>query len=120
MTFRVLRASSSKPTRCPYRVVEKTTEREIDWIHRYLDYETLRRLADHTLQSYANELLYFLRWWESVHHTDTISKDKLTESTLLDYSAIPACALVNVSISPMIASGMSAPSAGPFTFLWAN
>ena len=85
MTFRVLRAPSSTQTRCPYRVVEKTTGHEIDWINRYLDYETLRRLADHTLQSYANELLYFLRWWESVHHSDTISQDKLTESTLLDY-----------------------------------
>jgi site-specific recombinase XerD len=85
MTFRVLRAPSSKQTRCPYRVVEKTTGREIDWINRYLDYETLRRLADHTLQSYANELLCFLRWWESVQHTDTVSSDKLTESTLLDY-----------------------------------
>ena len=85
MTFRVLRAPSSKQTRCPYRVVEKTTGREIDWINRYLDYETIRRLADHTLQSYANELLYFLRWWESVHHTDAVAKDALTESTLLDY-----------------------------------
>jgi len=52
---------------------------------KFFDYETIRRLADHTLQSYANELLYFLRWWESVHHTDTIAEDKLTESTLLDY-----------------------------------
>jgi site-specific recombinase XerD len=66
-------------------VVVQTTGREIDWINQYLDYETIRRLADHTLQSYANELLYFLRWWESIHHADTIAKDKLTESTLLDY-----------------------------------
>jgi site-specific recombinase XerD len=85
MTFRVNRQSSDNPTRCPYRVVTQATGREIDWINRYLDYETVRRLADHTLQSYANELLYFLRWWESVHHTDTIAPDKLTESTLLDY-----------------------------------
>ena len=38
-----------------------------------------------TLQSYAHELLHFLRWWESVHHTDAVAKDALTESTLLDY-----------------------------------
>ena len=76
---------SDNPARCPYRVVVQATGREIDWINQYLDYETLRRLADHTLQSYANELLYFLRWWESVHRTDAIAKDALTESTLLDY-----------------------------------
>ena len=70
---------------CPYRIVEQTTGREIDWINRYLDYETLRRLADTTLRSYAHELLHFLRWWESVHHTDAVTKDALTESTLLDY-----------------------------------
>ncbi len=85
MTFRVLHQPSTNPARCPYRVVVQTTGREIDWINQYLDYETLRRLADNTLQSYAHELLYFLRWWESVHHTDAITKDALTESTLLDY-----------------------------------
>jgi integrase len=30
-------------------------------------------------------LLHFIRWWESVHHTDAIAEDALTESTLLDY-----------------------------------
>jgi len=85
MTFRVLHQPSNDQARCPYRVIVQTTGREIGWINQYLDYETVRRLADHTLQSYANELLYFLRWWESVHHTDTIAQNKLTESTLLDY-----------------------------------
>jgi site-specific recombinase XerD len=85
MTFRVVHQPSTNQTRCPYRVVVQATGREIDWINQYLDYETVRRLADHTLQSYANELLYFLRWWESVHRTDAIAKDALTESTLLDY-----------------------------------
>ena len=54
-------------------------------INQYLDYETLRRLADATLRTYAHELLHFLRWWESVHHTETVTKDTLTETTLLDY-----------------------------------
>src|ERR671923_660786 len=54
-------------------------------INQYLDYETLRRLADATLRTYAHELLHFLRWWEGVHHTDVVTKDALTESTLLDY-----------------------------------
>jgi integrase len=30
-------------------------------------------------------LLHFLRWWESVHHTDAIAEGALTESILLDY-----------------------------------
>jgi len=93
MTFRVLHQPSPNKTRCPYRVVAKTTGREIGWINHYLDYETLRRLTDNTLRSYAHELLHFLRWWESVHHTDAVTKDSLTESTLLDYvrfqSALP-------------------------------
>jgi hypothetical protein len=59
MTFRVNHESSDNPARCPYRVVVLATGREIDWINQYLDYETVRRLADHTLQSYANELCAF-------------------------------------------------------------
>jgi integrase len=85
MTFRVLRQPSTNQARCPYRVIVQGTGREIAWINQYLDYETLRRLADSTLKSYAHELLHFLRWWESVHHTDAINKDALTESTLLEY-----------------------------------
>ncbi len=46
MTFRVLHEHSSNKTRCPYRVVMKTTGREVGWINQYLDYETLRRLTD--------------------------------------------------------------------------
>ena len=85
MTFRVVSKPSNNHVRCPYRIIEQSTGREIDWINKYLDYETLRRLADTTLRSYAHELLHFLRWWESVHHTDEVTKDALTESTLLDY-----------------------------------
>src|SRR5437016_11789765 len=85
MTFRVVHQPSSNQTRCPYRVIEQATGRAIDWINQYLDYETLRRLADNTLENYAYALLHFLRWWESVHHTDAIAKEALTESTLLDY-----------------------------------
>src|SRR6266568_8836665 len=85
MTFRVVHQPFPNPTRCPYRVVLKETGREIGWINEYLDYETLRRLSDNTLRSYAHELLHFLRWWESIHRTDAVTKDTLTESTLLDY-----------------------------------
>jgi hypothetical protein len=85
MTFRVVSKPSNSHVRCPYRVIEQTTGREIEWINQYLDYETLRRLAHATLRTYADALLHFLRWWESVHHTDEVTKDALTESTLLDY-----------------------------------
>ena len=59
MTFRVLHQPSTNQARCPYRVIVQTTGREIDWINQYLDYETLRRLSDNTLRSYAHELLHF-------------------------------------------------------------
>ena len=85
MTFRVAHKPASGPARSPYRVIEQTTGREIDWINRYLDYQSLRRVSDNTLRSYAHELLHFLRWWESVHHTDAVTEAVLTESTLLDY-----------------------------------
>jgi hypothetical protein len=85
MTFRVLHKPSNNHVRCPYRIIDQATGREIDWINQYLDYEMLRRLADTTLRTYAHELLHFLRWWESVHHTDAVTRDTLTETTLLDY-----------------------------------
>src|SRR5260370_33691914 len=85
MTFRVVHLPSTNQARCPYRVIVQTTGREIGWINQSLDCEALRRLSDNTLRSYAHELLHFLRWWESVHHTDAVTKDTLTESTLLDY-----------------------------------
>src|SRR4051794_26666808 len=75
MTFRVVHKPSNNHARCPYRIVEQATGREVDWINQYLDYEMLRRLADATLRTYAHELLHFLRWWESVHHTDAIARE---------------------------------------------
>src|SRR5260221_1355284 len=107
MTFRVLHQPSTNQTRCPYRVIVQTTGREIDWINQYLDYETLRRLADNTLKSYAHELLHFLRWWESVHHTDTINKHALTQSTLLDYLRFQS------SQQPELTGGSIKPRVGP-------
>ncbi len=75
MKFRVVHQPSTNHVRCPYRIVDQTTGREIDWINQYLDYEMLRRLADTTLRTYAHELLHFLRWWEGVHHTDVVVKE---------------------------------------------
>ena len=76
---------TSNPAHSPFRVVEQTTGREVDWINRYLDREYVRRVADTTLRSYAHDLLHFLRWWASVHHTGDVTEEDLTESTLLDY-----------------------------------
>jgi integrase/recombinase XerD len=69
----------------PVRVVEQTTGREVGWINRFLDREYVRRLADKTLRTYAHNLLHFVRWWESVHHTGDVIESDLAESTLLDY-----------------------------------
>jgi integrase/recombinase XerD len=85
MKFRVVHQPTANHARSSYRIIEQTKGREVDWINRYLDHECLRRVADLTLRSYAQHLLHFLRWWESVHHTDAITQDALTESTLLDY-----------------------------------
>jgi hypothetical protein len=85
MKFRVVHQPTANPARSPFRIVEQTAGREVDWINRYLDYECLRRVAPLTLRSYAQHLLHFLRWWESVHRTDVIVEEALTESTLLDY-----------------------------------
>ena len=68
-----------------FRIVEQTTGREVDWVNRYLDVEYLRRLAPLTVRSYAYVLLHFLRWWESLPHTGTVTLDALTDSTLLDH-----------------------------------
>jgi integrase len=85
MKFRVIHPQTSNQAQSPVRVVEQTTSREVGWINRYLDREYVRRLADTTLRIYAHNLLHFVRWWESVHHTGDVGEGDLTESTLLDY-----------------------------------
>lgn len=85
MTFRMLHQPGSDPTRSPVRIVEQNTGREVDWVNRYLDMLSLRRMAPLTIRGYAGALLHFLRWWESAHHTATISPEVLTDSVLLDY-----------------------------------
>ena len=85
MKFRAIYQLASHNAQSPVRVVELTTGREIGWINRYLDREYVRRLADTTLRIYAHNLLHFIRWWESVHHTGEVVEGDLTESTLRDY-----------------------------------
>ena len=85
MKFHMIHRQTSHNTQSPFRVVEHTTEREVAWINRYLDREYVRRLANTTLRTYAYNLLHFVRWWESVHHTGDVRKGDFTESTLLEY-----------------------------------
>ena len=85
MKFRVVAQQTSTNAQSPVRVVEQTTGREVGWINRYLDREYVRRLAPGTLRLYAHNLLHFVRWWDSIHHTGTVAAEDLTGSTLLDY-----------------------------------
>ena len=85
MKFHVIRPQTLNPAQSPIRVVEQATGQEVGWLNRYLDREYVRRVADTTLRTYALNLLHFVRWWESVHHTGDIIEGDLSESTLLDY-----------------------------------
>src|SRR5229473_2434526 len=85
MKFHVIYQPVSNHAYSPVRVVEQNTGREIGWINRYLDREYVRRLGEKTLRIYAYNLLHFVRWWESVHHTGEVRETDLTESTLREY-----------------------------------
>src|SRR6201981_1399577 len=85
MKFRISYQQSSPNAQSPMRVIEQTRGREVGWINRYLDREYVRRLANTTLRTYAYNLLHFVRWWASIHHTGVIVEQDLSESTLLDY-----------------------------------
>ena len=87
MKFRVLiqKTTMSSGAHSPIRVIEQDSGREVGWINRYLDREHVRRLALTSLRIYAFNLLHFLRWWASVHHSDEIAQADVNESTLLDY-----------------------------------
>ena len=85
MRFHVIRLQTPNSAQSPIRVIEHESGREVGWVNRYLDREYVRRLAATTLRAYAYNLLHFVRWWESLHHTGDVVKGDLTESTLLDY-----------------------------------
>src|SRR5207237_6708853 len=69
MKFCVIYQQTSHNAHSPVRVVEQSTGQGVGWINRYLDREYVRRLANTSLRAYAYNLLHFVRWWESVHHT---------------------------------------------------
>jgi hypothetical protein len=83
--FCVIDRQTSNTAQSPIRVIEQSTGREVGWINRYLDREYVRRLGERTLRIYAYNLLHFVRWWDSIHHTDALRAQDLTESTLLEY-----------------------------------
>lgn len=85
MNFRVICQKTPSGAHSPIQVVEQSSGKGVGWINRYLDRDYVRRLANTSLYSYANSLLHFVRWWESIHHTGDIAAADLTESTLLDY-----------------------------------
>ena len=85
MKFQVIYQQNAASSHSPFHVVEQTTGQGVGWINSYLDREYVRRLANTTLRIYAHNLLHFVRWWESIHHTGEITVADLTESTLLDY-----------------------------------
>jgi integrase/recombinase XerD len=85
MKFHVIFQQAAANAHSPIQVVEQTTGLGVGWVNRYLDREYVRRLANTSLRIYAYNLLHFVRWWESAHHTGDIVEVDLTESTLLDY-----------------------------------
>ncbi|HUD56369.1 MAG TPA: tyrosine-type recombinase/integrase [Terracidiphilus sp.] len=85
MNFQVIFLNTAVNGHSPIQVVEQTTGRGVGWINRFLDREYVRRLANKSLRIYAYNLLHFVRWWESVHHSGDIVEADLSESTLLDY-----------------------------------
>ena len=85
MKFHVIFHKAAVNAHSPIQVVEQTTGLGVGWVNRYLDREYVRRLANTSLRIYAYNLLHFVRWWESAHHTGDIVEADLTESTLLDY-----------------------------------
>jgi len=62
MTFYVIHQPETTTGGSPYRIVDQSTGREVEWVNRFLDREWIRRVAETTLRSYAMDLLHFLRW----------------------------------------------------------
>jgi hypothetical protein len=83
MTFQVIHLPNGG-AQSPFHIVQTRAGREVEWVNRFLDRECIRCLAETTLRSYAMDLLHFVRWWASVHHSHAITGNALT-SVLTDY-----------------------------------
>ena len=96
MTFHVVHQHGiQNPRKARYRIVQHETGREVVWVNRFLDRECIRCLAETTLRSYALDLLHFLRWWVSVHQTDTV-----TEEATYRIDAAGICPLPSRAVTP--------------------
>lgn len=86
MTFLVIRSAAAGAGQSAFRVVDEQG-RELDWVNRFLDMQTVRGLAPLTLRSYAIILLHFVRWWARRPGVDVtrFTAEQLTEATLVDY-----------------------------------
>jgi integrase/recombinase XerD len=123
MTFQVIYSQNDSNARSPFRVIEQPMGREVEWVNRFLDREWVRRLAENTLRGYAMDLLHFLRWWDSVNHTDATSESALSATVLLDYIRFqagrrpqPAAATINrrVGVVDRALRNEFPDAAGPF------
>ena len=83
MTFQVIHSPDAGSARSPFRVLNQPMGREVEWINRFLDRESVRRLAETTLRSYAMDLLHFLRWWDTMNQTDVISEGAFSATVLV-------------------------------------
>ena len=107
MKFHVIRPPTLNPAQSPIRIVEQATGREVGWVDRYLDREYVRRVADTTLRTWAYNLLHFVRWWESLHHTGDVVEGDLTESTLLDYVKFQSSQHLRLPVPPSMTASPS-------------
>jgi hypothetical protein len=86
MTFRTIHRPGLPASQSPFRVVDDEG-RELEWLNRFLDIQSVRAIAPLTLRSYANLLLHFVRWWSRQPGVDVtrFAAEQFTESTLVDY-----------------------------------
>ncbi len=63
MKFGVIRQPTSDLARSPFRIIERTTNHEVEWVNHFLDRECLRRVTHTTLYSYAYHLYSYAYHW---------------------------------------------------------
>jgi site-specific recombinase XerD len=86
MTFHIIYQPHLDAAHSPFRVVDEHG-RELEWLNRFLDVQSLRSLAPLSLRQYAHTLLDFVRWWIRQPGVDVtqMKAEQFTESTLIHY-----------------------------------
>jgi site-specific recombinase XerD len=86
MTFRTIPRADPAAGGSPFRVVDEQG-RELEWVNRFLDMQSLRGIAPLSLRAYAITLLHFVRWWARRPGVDVtrFTAEQFTEATLVDY-----------------------------------